>query len=108
MTIFIERGIRHNDKSIYVEDIFVEQDSVWKNERRLAAFTITEDVSGPHVGDFNACRYRVNQRTQLDNGVYIYPKIYGAETVCECKEFIEGYINEDITQRILKTDQATS
>ena len=44
MTIFIERGIRHNDKSIYVEDIFVEQDSVWKNDRRLAAFTITEDV----------------------------------------------------------------
>ena len=33
------------DSSAYCEDIWIEEDSIWVGERRLAAFTITEDYS---------------------------------------------------------------
>ncbi|AJK27495.1 hypothetical protein PTIM40_68 [Cyanophage P-TIM40] len=88
--------------STYSEHVYVSEDYVENDHGiQLSAFTITEDLSGEHVGDYNAYKYRVNARKQLDNGVFIYTKIGGYDTVCECKEFIEKYINEAITQTIL-------
>ena len=88
--------------STYSEHVFVSEDYVENDHGiQLSAFTSTEDLSGAHVGDYNAYKYRVNARKQLDNGVFIYTKIGGYDTVCECKEFIEGYINQVPTKQIM-------
>ena len=99
--LVIEKTQRHNNFIHYTEDVWVTDDCVMMNNKQLAAFTITEDLSGPHVGDYNARKYRVNQRVELHQGVYIYEKIFGADTVCECKELIEQYINEPVTKEIM-------
>jgi len=96
----IESSKRHNNFIHYVEDIWVTEDSVWQGDKRLAAFTITEDLDGEHIGNPNPAKYRINQRKELPSGVYIYEKIFGADTVAEAKELIEEYINEDVTQYI--------
>ncbi len=79
------------DSSAYCEDIWIEEDSIWVGERRLAAFTITEDYSNDEG------KYRVNCRRQMtlaDGALsYIYPRIAGFDSVAECKEFIFDYIN---------------
>jgi len=79
------------DTVTYCEDIWIEEDCIWLNEQRLAAFTITEDYS-EDVG-----KYRVNARREvpLADGslTWIYTRIAGFDTVCECKDFIREYIN---------------
>ena len=47
--------------------------------------------------DDNA-RYIVKARTPT----FTYVQCYSGQTVCECKEFIEAYINEPVTQEIMK------
>ena len=101
--IYIESSQRHNKFIHYVEDIFITEDSVWHKNKRLAAFTITEDFDGEHIGNPNPPKYRINQRVEITHGVFIYEKIFGADTVCECKELIEQYINETPTLRLLAT-----
>lgn len=82
----------------YCEDIWIEQDSIWVGERRLAAFTITEDYSN------DPGKYRVNCRRQMtlaDGALsYIYPRIAGFDSIAECKEFIFDYINTAPSQAI--------
>jgi len=79
------------DSVTYCEDIWVEEDSIWVGETRLAAFSITADYSEDEGN------YRVNaRRSQVlaDGSVtYIYPRIAGFDTVAECKDFIREYIN---------------
>jgi len=86
------------DSHTYCEDIWIEQDSIWMGEKRLAAFTITADYSSDD-GD-----YRVNARrsiTLADGTItYIYPRIAGFDSVAECKEFIFDYINTAPSQAI--------
>ena len=97
-TIDIDYTKRLNCSS-YVEDIWITEDSIWQGEKRLAAFTITEDCD--HITN---TKYRVNARRQLQlvDGTltYIYPQIASFNTVCECKEFIFDYINEPVSQAI--------
>ena len=75
----------------YVEDIFIEEDSIWLGEKRLAAFTLQREYSD------DPGKYRVNARREvkLADGTlnYIYPRIAGFDTIEECKEFIVDYIN---------------
>lgn len=99
--LFIDETIRR-DFIHYCEDIWITEDSVWHNDRRLAAFTITEDFDGEHIGNPNPPKYRVNQRNEISEGVFIYDRIFGADTVCECKQMIEEYVNDDTTQYIAK------
>jgi len=79
------------DTVAYCEDIWIEEDSIWVGENRLAAFTITADYSDDEGN------YRVNARRRQDlvdgNSVWIYPRIAGFDTVAECKDFIVEYIN---------------
>lgn len=79
------------DSSAYCEDIWIQEDSIWVGEKRLAAFTITEDYSSDEG------KFRVNCRRQMtlaDGALsYIYPRIAGFDSVAECKEFIFDYIN---------------
>jgi hypothetical protein len=79
------------DSSTYCEDIWIEEDSIWIGEKRLAAFTITADYSEDEGN------YRVNARRSItladDSVTYIYPRIAGFDTVAECKDFIREYIN---------------
>ena len=86
------------DSSAYCEDIWIEEDSIWVGEKRLAAFTITEDYSNDEG------KYRVNCRRQMtlaDGALsYIYPRIAGFDSVAECKEFIVDYINDPVSQAI--------
>ena len=99
--LFIDETIRR-DFIHYCEDIWITEDSVWHNDRRLAAFTITEDFDGEHIGNPNPPKYRVNQRNEIKEGVFIYDRIFGADTVWECKQLIEEYVNDDTTQYIAK------
>jgi len=75
----------------FVEDIFIEEDSIWLGEKRLAAFTLLREYSD------DPGKYRVNARREvkLADGTlnYIYPRIAGFDTIEECKEFIVEYIN---------------
>jgi len=79
------------DTVAYCEDIWVEEDSIWVGENRLAAFTITADYSEDEGN------YRVNARRSqvLADGsiAWVYPRIAGFDTVAECKDFIVEYIN---------------
>jgi len=100
--LIIEQSARRNDLFYYHEDVFVSEDSVWTGNTRHAAFTITEDRDGAHIGNPYAPKYRVNKRVQLHEGVYIYERIFGADTVAEAKELIEEFINDEVTQYIAK------
>jgi hypothetical protein len=96
--LIIEESSRRNDLFYYHEDVFVSEDSVWTDNIRHAAFTITEDRDGPHIGNPIPPKYRINQRRELHPGVYIYERIFGADTVADAKQLIEEYINEEVTQ----------
>ncbi len=98
--LVITNSARRNDLFYYHEDVFVSEDSVWTGNTRHAAFTITEDRDGPHIGNNYAPKYRINQRRELHAGVYIYERIFGADTVADAKQLIEEYINEEVTQYI--------
>jgi len=91
--LIIQKSQRDLDKINYFEE-------VWITGEDYPSFTITEDLDGEHIGNVNPPKYRVNQRQELNNGVTIYQKIFGADTVCEAKELIEAYVNEAVTQYI--------
>ena len=95
--LIIERTLRI-DRHKYIEYVWITEDNVifpdptemggWSEP--LAAFII-EGI------DDNA-RYIVRAR----NPQFSYVQCYTGQTVCECKEFIEAYINEPQTQEIMK------
>ena len=98
--LVITDSARDNNKITYHEDVFVTDDYVIHNNIQQPAFTITEDLDGEHIGNPNPPKYRINQRHEVTRGVYIYQKIFGADTVADAKELIEDYINEAVTQYI--------
>ncbi len=109
------------DELKYYEDVYITDDSINVESKQLAAFTIVED-SYYNTSNTN---YRVNARIgcQLGNAegmkrfisatdkvlnpmifqgntLWTYERINSFDTVAECKEFIEDYINEDVTKEI--------
>jgi len=112
---------RDMDELKYYEDVYITDDSINVESKQLAAFTIVED-SYYNTSNTN---YRVNARIgcQLGNAegmkrfisatdkvlnpmifqgntLWTYERINSFDTVAECKEFIEDYINEDVTKEI--------
>ena len=112
---------RDMDELKYYEDVYITDDSINVESKQLAAFTIVED-SYYNTSNTN---YRVNARIgcQLGNEegmkrfisatdkvlnpmifqgntLWTYERINSFDTVAECKEFIEDYINEDVTKEI--------
>ena len=107
-----------NDSYAYHhESVFISDDNIVVDSVQLPAYTITE----------NNTKFEINQRlpcvlnnplgmkryyeTRVDNKhlykfdskdvLWTYERIDTYNTITECKQFIEGYINEEVTQRIL-------
>ena len=103
--------------------MYITDDSINVESKQLPAFTIVDNTY--YTGETNE-NYRVNARIgcQLGttegmktfisttdkilnpmifqgNTLWTYEKINSFNTVAECKEFIEDYINEDVTKEIL-------
>ena len=114
---------RDMDELKYYEDVYITDDSINVESKQLPAFTIVDNTY--YTGETNE-NYRVNARIgcQLGttegmktfisttdkilnpmifqgNTLWTYEKINSFNTVAECKEFIEDYINEDVTKEIL-------
>ena len=113
---------RDMDELKYYEDVYITDDSINVESKQLPAFTIVDNTY--YTGETNE-NYRVNARIgcQLGttegmktfisttdkilnpmifqgNTLWTYEKINSFNTVAECKEFIEDYINEDVTKEI--------
>ena len=114
---------RDMDELKYYEDVYITDDSINVESKQLPAFTRVDNTY--YTGETNE-NYRVNARIgcQLGttegmktfisttdkilnpmifqgNTLWTYEKINSFNTVAECKEFIEDYINEDVTKEIL-------
>ena len=121
--IQITNAIRDNDELKYYESVYITDDNIVVNDKQLAAFTIVDNT---YYSDETDEEYRVNARIgcQLgntegmkqfisvtdkvlnpmvfqENILWTYEKIGAFPTVASCKEYIETYINEDVTQLIL-------
>jgi len=119
----ITNAIRDNDELKYYESVYITDDNIVVNDKQLAAFTIVDNT---YYSDETDEEYRVNARIgcQLgntegmkqfisvtdkvlnpmvfqENILWTYEKIGAFPTVASCKEYIETYINEDVTQLIL-------
>ena len=114
---------KRQDELKYYEDVYITDDSINVESKQLPAFTIVDNTY--YTGETNE-NYRVNARIgcQLGttegmktfisttdkvlnpmifqgNTLWTYERINSFNTVAECKEFIEDYINEDVTKEIL-------
>ena len=121
--IQITNAIRDNDELKYYESVYITDDNIVVNDKQLAPFTIVEDSY--YNTDNN--NYRVNSRIVCklgnpegmkryvsapdkvlnpmvfqNNTLWTYEKIAAFDTVAECKEYIETYCNETVTQSILE------
>tara|TARA_B000000557_G_C20810947_1_gene460069 strand:- start:135 stop:530 length:396 start_codon:yes stop_codon:yes gene_type:complete len=119
----ITNAIRDNDELKYYESVYITDDNIVVNDKQLAAFTIVDNT---YYSDETDEEYRVNARIgcQLgntegmkqfisvtdkvlnpmvfqENILWTYERIAAFPTVASCKEYIETYINEDVTQLIL-------
>ena len=113
---------RDMDELKYYEDVYITDDSINVESKQLPSFTIVDNTYYTGETDNN---YRVNARigcqlgntegmkqfisatdkvlnpmTFTGNTLWTYEKINSFNTVAECKEFIEDYINEDVTKEI--------
>ena len=118
---------RDMDELKYYEDVYITDDSINVESKQLPAFTIVDNTY--YTGETNE-NYRVNARIgcQLGttegmktfisttdkilnpmifqgNTLWTYEKINSFNTVAECKEFIEDYINEDVTIEIFNAQK---
>ena len=118
----ITNSQRDNDELKYYEDVYTSDDSITIEGKQLPSFTIVDNTYYTGETDNN---YRVNARigcqlgntegmkqfisatdkvlnpmTFTGNTLWTYEKINSFNTVAECKEFIEDYINEDVTKEI--------
>ena len=123
----ITNAIRDNDELKYYESVYITDDNIVVNDKQLAAFTIVDNT---YYSDETDEEYRVNARIgcQLGNTegmkqfisvtdkvlnpmifqgntLWTYEKINSFNTVAECKEFIEDYINEDVTIEIFNAQK---
>tara|TARA_B100000700_G_C14393396_1_gene555835 strand:+ start:113 stop:505 length:393 start_codon:yes stop_codon:yes gene_type:complete len=117
---------RDNDELKYYEDVYTSDDNITVDGKQLPSFTIVEDSY--YNGDNN--NYRVNCRIGCKlgttegmkrhisatdkilnpmifqgNTLWTYEKINAFNTVADCKEFIEDYINEDVTIEIFNAQK---
>ena len=113
---------RDNDELKYYEDVYTSEDNITIEGKQLPSFTIVDNTYYTGETDNN---YRVNARigcqlgntegmkqfisatdkvlnpmTFTGNTLWTYEMINSFNTVAECKEFIEDYINEDVTKEI--------
>ena len=122
MTLQIVNSQRDNDELKYYEDVYTSEDNIIVNDAQLPSFTIVENTYYTNESDDE---YRVNARIccQLGNTegmkqfisatdkvlnpmifkgntLWTYERIAAFPTVASCKEFIEEYINQDVTKLI--------
>ena len=122
MTLQIVNSQRDNDELKYYEDVYTSEDNIIVNDAQLPSFTIVENTYYTNESDDE---YRVNARIccQLGNAegmrrfvsatdkvlnpmifkgnnLWTYERIAAFPTVASCKEFIEEYINQDVTKLI--------
>ena len=122
MTLQIVNSQRDNDELKYYEDVYTSEDNIIVNDAQLPSFTIVENTYYTNESDDE---YRVNARIccQLGNtegmkqfisatdkvlnpmifkgnNLWTYERIAAFPTVASCKEFIEEYINQDVTKLI--------
>ena len=122
MSLQITNSQRDNDELKYYEDVYTSEDNITIDGKQLPSFTIVENTY--YTGETDD-EYRVNARIccQLGNtegmkqfisatdkvlnpmifkgnNLWTYERIAAFSTVARCKEYIEDYINEDVTQTI--------
>lgn len=93
---------------LYQQQRTMDQLIITKAERRMDAIGYVEDIwvtNSDHDSDpvfiIDSCGsdYQYSVLSRKDD---TYCITFTAQTVCECKEFIEDWINNEITQKILK------
>ena len=119
----ITNAIRDNNELKYYESVYITDDNIVVNDKQLSAFTIVDNT---YYSDQTDEEYRVNARIGCklgntegmkqfisvtdkvlnpmvfqENILWTYEIIASFPTVASCKEYIETYINEDVTQLIL-------
>ena len=129
MTLQIVNSQRDNDELKYYEDVYTSDDNIIVNDAQLPSFTIVENTYYTNESDDE---YRVNARIccQLGNtegmkqfisatdkvlnpmifkgnNLWTYERIAAFPTVASCKEFIEEYINQDVTKLIFSKQRET-
>ena len=122
MMLQIVNSQRDNDELKYYEDVYTSEDNITIDGKQLPSFTIVENTY--YTGEVDD-EYRVNARIccQLGNAdgmkrfisatdkilnpmifkgntLWTYERIAAFPTVASCKEYIENYINEDVTKQI--------
>ena len=122
MSLQITNSQRDNDELKYYEDVYTSEDNITIDGKQLPSFTIVENTY--YTGEVDD-EYRVNARIccQLGNtegmkqfiaatdkvlnpmifkgnNLWTYERIAAFPTVASCKEYIEDYINENVTQTI--------
>ena len=122
MALQIINSQRDNDELKYYEDVYTSDDNIIVNDKQLPSFTIVDNTYYSGEDDEN---YRVNARIGCalgnaegmkryvsatdkvlnpmifkGNTLWTYERIASFSTVARCKEYIEDYINEDVTQTI--------
>ena len=122
MALQIINSQRDNDELKYYEDVYHTDDNITIDGKQLPSFTIVDNT---YYSSDNDDEYRINARIccQLGNttgmkqyvsstdkvlnpmifkgnNLWTYEKIASFSTVARCKEYIEDYINEDVTKTI--------
>ena len=122
MVLQITNSQRDNDELKYYEDIYHTDDNVNIDGKQLPSFTIVENTY--YSGETDD-EYRVNARIACQlgntegmkrfisatdkvlnpmifngNTLWTYERIAAFPTVASCKEYIENYINEEVTKQI--------
>ena len=122
MSLQITNSQRDNNELKYYEDVYTSDDNIVVDDKQLPSFTIVDNT---YYSSNNDDEYRVNARIccQLGNtegmkqfisvtdkvlnpmifkgnNLWTYEKIAAFSTVARCKEYIEDYINEDVTKLI--------
>ena len=130
MNLQITNSIRDNEELKYYESVYITDDNITVNDEQLAAFTIVDNTYYSWETDDE---YRVNSRiacklgntegmkqfiTATDkvlnpmvfqnNTLWTYERIAAFPTVAACKEYIETYINEDVTKLIMDKQKETN
>ena len=123
MSLQITNSIRDNEKDKYYESVYITDDNITVDSQQLSAFTIVDNM---YYSDQTNDEYRVNSRIGCklgttegmrrfisatdkilnpmvfqNNTLWTYERIAAFPTVAACKEYIESYINEDVTKLII-------
>ena len=112
----ITSTVINNEFSYHHENIFISDDNIVVDSIQLPAYTITENNTKFELNQRLPCKLNNIEgmkryyQTRVDNKhlykfqnntLWTYETIDTYDTLVECKIFVEGYINEEVTQRIL-------